>query len=278
MPHHIFITQESENDSISIFHYDPTFVVIANKEDIASVQLIDESKKPGIYILLGDTKRYVGQASNSIFSRLQQHYINKNWWNKIIFFGREDGHLSKAQLDFLERTLIEQMDEANIDLDNGTQGNQSYIDKLGKFSAIDLLEKVKMVLFDIANIDLFAMKNSDLEHNDQSSTLSNNNFEVTFNDISYKGSSHIEILTKLVSDLIKSPENQKLAPLISFNVPNTVQIIGTQPLITGSGRKLTRPIEATQYHLYINLSKEAMSKKMNKLAQLTQHVVSFEKW
>ena len=51
-------------------------MVIANKDDLSSIQLIDESKKPGIYILLGGDKRYIGQASNAIFSRLQQHYIN----------------------------------------------------------------------------------------------------------------------------------------------------------------------------------------------------------
>ena len=55
-------------------------MVIANKDDLANIQLIDESKKPGIYILLGDDKRYIGQASKAIFNRLQQHYINKPWW------------------------------------------------------------------------------------------------------------------------------------------------------------------------------------------------------
>ena len=51
-------------------------MVIANKDDLSSIQLIDESKKTGIYILLGGDKRYIGQSSNAIFSRLQQHYIN----------------------------------------------------------------------------------------------------------------------------------------------------------------------------------------------------------
>ena len=54
----------------------PSFVVIANKDDLASIQLIDESKKTGIYILLGGDKRYIGQASNAIFNRLQQ-LLNK---------------------------------------------------------------------------------------------------------------------------------------------------------------------------------------------------------
>ena len=102
MPYHIFINRESGNDNISIFYDEPTFVVI----DLPAIQLIEESQKQ-VYILLGDNKRYVGQASNSIFSRLQQHNTNKPWWNKLIFFGREDGHLSKAQLDLLERLIIE---------------------------------------------------------------------------------------------------------------------------------------------------------------------------
>ncbi|CAJ2230903.1 GIY-YIG nuclease family protein [Fructilactobacillus sanfranciscensis] len=139
MPNHIFINRESGNDNISIFYDEPSFVVIANKDDLASIQLIDESKKLGIYILLGGDKRYIGQASNAIFNRLQQHYINKPWWNKLIFFGREDGHLSKAQLDLLERKIIEKMKRAEIELDNNTQGNQSYIDKLSQFSALSLL-------------------------------------------------------------------------------------------------------------------------------------------
>jgi cyanophycinase-like exopeptidase len=79
MPNHIFINRESGNDNISIFYDEPSFVVIANKDDLSSIQLIDESKKTGIYLLLGDDKRYIGQASNAIFNRLQQHYINKPW-------------------------------------------------------------------------------------------------------------------------------------------------------------------------------------------------------
>ena len=83
MPNHIFINRESGNDNISIFYDEPSFVVIANKDDLTSIQLIDESKKPGIYILLGADKRYIGQASNAIFNRLQQHYINPKLQEQI---------------------------------------------------------------------------------------------------------------------------------------------------------------------------------------------------
>ncbi|ETW90391.1 hypothetical protein X839_04315 [Streptococcus thermophilus MTH17CL396] len=50
MPYHIFINRESGNDNISIFYEETTFVVIANKDDLPAIQLIEESQKPGIYI------------------------------------------------------------------------------------------------------------------------------------------------------------------------------------------------------------------------------------
>ena len=41
MPYHIFINRESGNDNISIFYDEPTFVVIANKDDLPAIQLIE---------------------------------------------------------------------------------------------------------------------------------------------------------------------------------------------------------------------------------------------
>lgn len=59
-----------------------------------------KSKKPGIYILLGDDKRYIGQASNAIFSRLQQHYIN-NPGSQIEFVTKVGGWTINGSVSFL---------------------------------------------------------------------------------------------------------------------------------------------------------------------------------
>lgn len=277
MPNHIFINRESSNDNISIFYDEPTFVVIANKDDLATIQLIDESKKPGIYILLGDNKRYIGQASNSIFTRLQQHNINKSWWNKLIFFGREDGHLSKAQLDLLERKIIKKMRKSTVDLDNNTQGNQSYIDKLSRFSAIFLLNKFERLLIDIANIDLFEVE--ELESGiDSPNPSPNDSASIKFGEATYTGKSCRAVFIQLVSKLLLSSEIEKLTDLITIDEPNTLQIIGTMKRISGKGTVLTKQIESSKYHVYVNFSKQGLCTQINRIAKLTDKQVHFERW
>ena len=278
MPNHIFINRESGTDNISIFYDEPIFVVIANKDDLPTIQLIDESKKPGIYILLGDNKRYVGQASNAIFTRLQQHYAKKPWWNKLIFFGREDGHLSKAQLDLLERKMIENMEQVGFDLDNSTQGNKSYIDKLSKFSALSLLTKVKIVLIDIANIDLFNIDHDEPDIRAAAMPNNRDTISVRFNKHRYNGVSYRDVFFKLISNLVLSPEIEKLTSLISRSEPNTVQIIGTKQRISGKGTKLTKSIRSSSYYVYVNFSKNGLYKNIKKLAELTEHQVIFDRW
>ena len=60
MPNHIFINRESGNDNISIFYDEPSFVVIANKDDLTSIQLIDESKKPWACKACNNSPRLAG--------------------------------------------------------------------------------------------------------------------------------------------------------------------------------------------------------------------------
>lgn len=95
MPKHVFVKHETLNDNIVIYYDEPAFVVTADRSDMAKLGSLEESRKPGIYVLVGDNKRYVGQASGEILSRLIRHNENKDWWHSLIFFGREDSHLNK---------------------------------------------------------------------------------------------------------------------------------------------------------------------------------------
>lgn len=114
--------------------------------------------------------------------------------------------MSKAQLDFLERRLIEKAAEASVDLYNNTQGNKSYIDKLSKFSAISLLNKVENVLSGVANIDLFSCEDNDLNKDIQSVPQSKNKISVLLGETLYTGKSYSLVFQQILSNLVQSSE------------------------------------------------------------------------
>ncbi len=105
---HTVIVSDRSKDNITVYTKEPVFLAIADREDLKVLKDLEEANKAGIYILLGENQRYVGQASGKIYDRLKQHNEQKDWWNKIIFFGREDGRLDKSQTDYLEKKLIDE--------------------------------------------------------------------------------------------------------------------------------------------------------------------------
>ncbi|CAH1855193.1 hypothetical protein SAMN05216341_1058 [Leuconostocaceae bacterium R-53105] len=274
MPRHIFISQESTNDHISIFYNEPIFIVTADKNDLAKLSLLDEAHKPGIYILIGHQRRYIGQASSATFTRLQQHNLHKDWWNKVIFFGREDGHLSKAQLDYLESELIEEFAQTSLVLDNNTQGNISYIDKLGKITAKALLVQVKDTLANIANIDL--LEENPIEENEPEENNDTDQKFVNYNGKKYTGPSARQIFITVITDVLKFESLALLTPLISDNEPNTVKFIGTTARISKSGTELTKKVNGTPYHIYINYSKDMLRKRLEVVAKATEKPIDIQ--
>ena len=102
----------TDNDSITTIINDPLVVVYFDRKDINKLNDIDESQKPGIYILFGEhNNRYVGQASSSVLSRLKSHDVKKEFWNSALILCREDGRLDKSQLDWIEKRLISKFND-----------------------------------------------------------------------------------------------------------------------------------------------------------------------
>ncbi|MCK8617737.1 GIY-YIG nuclease family protein [Fructobacillus sp. M158] len=262
MPRHIFITEDNANDHISVFYAEPAFIVEANREDLAKLNLLDESKKPGVYILVGDGQRYVGQASRSVFSRLHHHDNNKSWWTKVIFFGREDGYLSKAQLDYLEATLINQFSDNSLKLENETAGNTSYINKMEKLSANTFLKQVNRVLTNVANIDLFE-NNEEPEINNDSG-----HNKIKFNDKIYMGKSGRQVFLDVMVDVLTSEEVESLSPIMTDEEPTATAFIGLEERISKNGVRLTKPIPDTSYYVYTCYSRERLQNRLEKMASL----------
>lgn len=67
-----------------------------------------ELKKPGVYLLLGDTdlipKIYIGEG-DPLLDRLISHEAKKDFWNILIAFTSKDQSLNKAIIQYLEARL-----------------------------------------------------------------------------------------------------------------------------------------------------------------------------
>lgn len=107
-------------------------VVAAPRSDLASLLQRRESRRTGIYILLGDdpnslggTIAYIGEGDD-VSKRLYQHARpedqgGKDFWDRAIVLTSKDSNLTKAHVRYLESRLISLAQQANRALlDNGT--------------------------------------------------------------------------------------------------------------------------------------------------------------
>ncbi len=82
------------------------------------------SKNFGVYLLLSDDKVYVGQSSD-LASRISNHSINKDWWDRVIILTSTNDNFGKDDIDYLEHKLIDKLRElkAKYEYDNKKGGN-----------------------------------------------------------------------------------------------------------------------------------------------------------
>lgn len=81
------------------------------RRQLSSLNHWPESKKPGVYFLFGvddetgNSATYIGEAEN-VFERLQNHLVNKDFWNEVVFFTSKDENLTKSHVKYLESRLV----------------------------------------------------------------------------------------------------------------------------------------------------------------------------
>jgi hypothetical protein len=159
MSRHMIIWDEGFSaDSVRVYTEDPSVLVISDREDLQVLKEIPEASRAGIYILMGEDNRYVGQASSSVWARINSHNKNKDWWTRVLFFSRVDGHLDKSQLDYLESKLIRQFSAVGFNVDNKDSGNSSYIGPYQRGQAENLLSTVEAILAKDIGLDIFSRK------------------------------------------------------------------------------------------------------------------------
>lgn len=89
----------------------------------------EEINRTGVYVLVGPSEMsslpilYVGEG-DPVRSRLESHYVNKDFWTWAVFFVAKDGSLNKAHVKHLEYRLIElaqRAKQSNLDNRNTPQ-------------------------------------------------------------------------------------------------------------------------------------------------------------
>lgn len=99
----------------------PGKAVVFPRELLGEVKGRREYQQPGVYLLAGGKKLYIGEG-DPVGDRLDSHARNKSFWKKAVFFTAEGGRLNKAHVQHLESRLIALAKEAGLaELDNGNQ-------------------------------------------------------------------------------------------------------------------------------------------------------------
>ncbi len=272
----IFIFSDNRKDSIVYFEREPAILVSMNRNDLLYLKEQDFATYPAIYVLIGGNKRYVGQvAGQKIAQRLTQHFQNKanDWVESVLFFGRADGKMSKADTDYLERRLIKDFSEkSSYELTNSTKGNKSYIDKLQKAKSDQLYNIAFEILNDIANIDLFGTEK------EESNTYNEDHpFKLTFENKVITAKSARKLYTKFAEAVIENPSYEAIIKkIVVEGCPTYSLIFGSE---IGNYNGYSNAVRLSNgICLYNNLSRKGLREKINTIAQQVGVEYKILKW
>lgn len=89
----------------------------------------DSVDKVGVYLLLSNKQVYIGQATD-LRSRIKQHQLSKDWWERVILLTSKKDELNQSHITYLEGALIQKaIDCGTSDIENKTKGNKHNLDK-----------------------------------------------------------------------------------------------------------------------------------------------------
>jgi len=114
---------------------------------------LDESSRPGVYILHGvsseendKSRLYIGEG-DPVSERLKTHEIKKEFWTEAFVFTSKDEYLTKTQIKFIESKLIDCMKEANrVEWDNVQSSSVPTISRSDRDEAQEFLDTVYLLI------------------------------------------------------------------------------------------------------------------------------------
>lgn len=126
----------------------------APRDSVQNLFATDACSKYGVYLLLSNSKVYVGQSSD-LAKRLSQHIIGKDWWESAVILTTKDDSLNHADIDYLENVLIDKAFAVDkLDCDNKKKGNPPKVDKFRKVFLGQYLEEA-LFLMELIGITVF---------------------------------------------------------------------------------------------------------------------------
>ncbi|MFZ5502671.1 MAG: GIY-YIG nuclease family protein [Pseudomonadota bacterium] len=124
----------------------PGKAVVFPRELLGEVKGRREYQQPGVYLLSGGKKLYIGEG-DPLGDRLSDHARRKSFWKKAVFFTAEGGRLNKAHVQFLESKLVSLAKSAGLaELDNENQPMPPALSEEEYASAENFLREILLML------------------------------------------------------------------------------------------------------------------------------------
>jgi hypothetical protein len=86
--------------------------VMAPRVALEALSRRSESKRTGVYVLIGDDQQhaarkavYIGEGDD-VFVRIRKHDDEKDFWEHVVLFVSKDDNLTKGHVRYLEARLI----------------------------------------------------------------------------------------------------------------------------------------------------------------------------
>lgn len=128
--------------------------VACPRASLAALQNRPEAKRTGVYVLIGEehpqhpgrTTVYVGEG-DEVIRRLLRHELEKDFWDRVVFFVSKDENLTKAHVRYLEAKLIALGREANrAIIVNQSDPEGGRLPEVDEAEMIQFLEQIRILL------------------------------------------------------------------------------------------------------------------------------------
>lgn len=123
-----------------------------SRDDWETHKCRNEFTQAGVYILIGQDEEsdlpvlYIGQG-DGVKSRIESHYRNKLFWDKVLVFISSNGGLNRAHITWLEWALIKRAIEIDrCKLDNNATPNEPILTEYEKADTKEFLNEVLSIL------------------------------------------------------------------------------------------------------------------------------------